>query len=98
MKYGDPINAVTAPTGNSAGDTMVLAVVSASSKNIAPPKAEKGIRILLLGPNIILTICGTRNPTKPIIPEKETLTAIIIDEIMMISCFNFSVSTPRLLA
>jgi len=78
MKTGAPINAVTAPTGNSAGETTLRAIVSASVKYAAPIKKEAGKTILLSTPKTMRQICGTSNPTKPIIPLTETKAPIMM--------------------
>ena len=41
-KKGAPINAVTKPTGNSAGASNTLAPISAISNNTAPVSADNG--------------------------------------------------------
>ena len=66
------MRAVIAPTGISDGAIAVLAMVSANTKNEEPTKKEAGITILLSTPRIILHICGTSKPTKPIIPLTDT--------------------------
>ena len=72
---GAPINDVTIPTGISEGDIIVLAIVSAITRNIDPSKIEQGMLYLLSLPIINLEILGTIKPTKEIIPATETADA-----------------------
>jgi len=44
MKKGAPMKAVITPTGNSLGEMMVLARVSAAIKKEAPPREATGSR------------------------------------------------------
>ena len=42
------------------------------SRKNPPAKIVLGSILVLDGPTIILIVCGTMSPTKPIIPEKAT--------------------------
>lgn len=66
---------VTIPTGISAGDIIVLAIVSESNKNIEPSKMVHGMLNLLSFPIISFDMFGTTRPTKEIIPAIETAEA-----------------------
>ena len=80
IKIGAPIKDVTIPTGISAGEIIVRASVSDTSKNIAPSKIEQGILYLLSLPIKSFEIFGTTSPTKDIIPAIETAAAASSDE------------------
>jgi len=83
MKIGAPINDVTIPTGISAGEMIVLASVSDTSKNNAPSKIVQGILYLLSFPIHNFEIFGTTSPTKEIIPAIETADAARSEETAM---------------
>ena len=79
MKNGTPNNDVIIPMGSSVGENRVRAAVSHSSRKIAPAKADTGISRLWSGPVRKRTAWGTIKPTKPIVPQKHTLIAVIIE-------------------
>ena len=72
---GPPNRAVTTPTDNPVGPRH-LATMSLNI-NIRPPMAaEHGIRYLALEPTSMRAMCGHTNPTKPIVPVKQTAIAV----------------------
>ena len=75
-KNGQPRSAVTMPTGNSVGATIVLATASATSMVIAPAHALIGSSSACRGPTMSLAICGAIKPTNPMIPALETAAAV----------------------
>jgi hypothetical protein len=95
MKKGAPINAVMTPTGNSLGEMIVLATVSAAIRKTAPPKAETGIKRRWSEPRTILPRWGTIRPTNPIRPEKETTRPITNETTRKHVIFVLFVSTPN---
>ena len=97
MKNGQPINAVTTPTGSSTA-VRCIAPKSQNINNIAPPKADKTIVKRLLPPEIILVMCGTTSPIKPIMPAYATVIPVKIE--LMINIFRRSFLTfiPKLSA
>ncbi len=95
MKNGTPISAVRTPIGISVGENKVLAAVSHNKRNIAPASAETGINLLWLGPVIKRTAWGMINPTNPIVPQKQTLTAVIIEAISKSIFFRSPALMPR---
>lgn len=78
-----PINDVNIPIGNSLNPINERETVSAIIINIAPNKHEIGIKYLWFDPKIALPICGTINPTKPIIPVLETRKPTIKETIII---------------
>ena len=98
MKNGAPIIAVTTPIGISAGLIKVRDIISAKTNKIAPASAEQISKALCLGPINKRIICGIINPTKPIIPDRATLTPTQ-SAINNISCLViFLTSNPKCLA
>ena len=69
------IKEIKIPIGISVAGNNVLHKLSAINKKIAPVIAQKGNKILCSVPINIRTICGTINPTKPIIPAEKTTIA-----------------------
>ena len=88
MKNGAPSTEVIIPTGISVGAAMVLAAVSHSIRNVAPPKKEYGRRLLLLEPLKSLTEWGILSPTNPIIPLTETADATKNEDITIYGTGN----------
>jgi len=86
--------AVILPTGNSDGDAMVLANVSAKRQKIAPKRMEKVKTVRVSLPNNNLTMCGIINPINPITPQHETAVATKIEETMSTDRVIFLVLTP----
>ncbi len=70
--------------------------MSAINKSPAPVIMEMGISFLLSGPVTNLTICGTRRPTKPMIPETETEIAASSEPVTRSINVTILVFTPRL--
>ena len=97
-KNGPPIIAVTTPTGNCAGATMIRAKVSAVTRNPAPKIALSGTSWRWSGPNLSLTACGIISPTKPTRPLKLTATAVMKAAVVKAIVFVFAVFIPMLLA
>ena len=95
--------AVIAPTGSSEGEIIVLAIVSAIVKYIAPIKKDDGIIILLSTPQISLHTWGTTSPTNPIIPLTETTAPIsklaakyvVFFKTLELTPRDFAVSLPK---
>ena len=69
------MSAVRTPTGR-LELLQTLAMESAVIRSRPPITAEQGIRSLDFEPTIILAKCGIMSPTKPIVPEKQTATAV----------------------
>lgn len=83
--------------GISCGRTARV-MVSANNNKIAPASMDSGISFRLSGPVINLTMCGTKRPTKPMIPETDTQIAAIMDPVTKRMNVIFFRSTPRLVA
>ena len=86
-KNGPPTILVTIPMGSSAGETIVLDIISAPSKMLPPKKILPKITLRLSGPKISLHRWGTTNPTNPIKPVKATQVPTIIQTKTMINVF-----------
>lgn len=86
------------PTGSSELMAIVRDKVSAINKKIAPKNREKINKILLLLPQMILTICGTIKPIKPITPQIETTAAIKREEVKSEIIVTLGTFTPRVCA
>lgn len=65
------------------------------SRKNPPAKIVLGSTLVLDGPTIILIVCGTMSPTKPIIPEKATEKATIRADTVSVLTFNLFTSTPN---
>lgn len=87
-----------APTGSIIGDITVLATVSASNNVNDPITADMGIKYLWSESMIFLTMWGDINPINPIMPRKDTVTAVIIEDNTMPANIVLSTFTPRLFA
>jgi len=83
--------------GISVGRTA-LVMVSALRSKIAPIRAEAGINLMLSGPTKKRIKWGIIRPTKPIMPDTDTHTAVIRDAVMRRTILNLFVSIPRELA
>ena len=83
------------PIGISIGEKIDLDIKSERIKNDAPKIELNGITYLLFAPTINLMICGTTNPTKPIIPQSETETAAKKEARPIKINLFFSTSIPR---
>lgn len=68
--------AVKIPIGKSAKCIAVLAIRSAPPTKIIPPIEDKGTSQLFIGPILRRKRCGTINPTKVIMPAKDTAPAV----------------------
>jgi hypothetical protein len=73
-------------------------MVSANNNKKAPAIMDRGISFRLSGPVINLTVCGTRSPTKPMIPETDTQMAASMEPVTNKRMVTFFRSTPRLVA
>ena len=98
MKKGVPKNAVIAPTGSSDGGNNIRPIVSHVTTKIPPSKADDGISFFKSAPKNNRSILGIINPTKPIIPEDATQTAIIIMLTKIVVILTLLVEIPRLFA
>ena len=94
IKNGAPISAVTAPTGISLGERMVLDIRSAMDMNAPPYKKLMGITALCFAPKIFLTACGATRSINPIIPANDTDTPVSREVITMRNIFLLFVLTP----
>src|SRR5690606_39212748 len=90
-KNGPPANAVTTPTGTSAGDSAVRANTSASTMKAAPHTNASGNSRRWAGPNAIRTACGVMRPTNPMMPA--TLTAAAVTRVANTNNASFTRST-----
>ena len=79
MNIGAPIIAVIAPTGKANPSRTVLANKSQISNIIAPSSEEVGKRNLWSLPISFLHTWGITKPIKPMMPTKETTTAVRSD-------------------
>ena len=69
--------------------------MSAMLSNIPPKSADIGTTIICFAPKIFLTICGDNKSTNPIIPTKETKTAVIKEETIIKNIRIFLAFTPK---
>ena len=76
-KRGAPKNEVMAPTGRTTGEMMVRAKVSEMRRRAAPVTAEAGMRKRWSVPMMRRIIWGAMRPMKPMMPMKETETAVM---------------------
>lgn len=74
MKNGTPINEVMIPHGSSPGFMTIRAIVSATRRREAPPKAEVQTRVLLFEEKTRRIMWGATRPTKLIVPPAHTAT------------------------
>jgi len=72
-----------------------LVIVSAVKSKIAPVNAEAGINLLLSGPKIKRIKWGIIRPTKPIIPDTDTQTAVTRDAVIKRIILTRFVSIPK---
>jgi hypothetical protein len=70
-KKGPPMRVVKIPTGISKS-VIVRDKVSTTRRKEPPNANETGMALVLSGPTMIRTMCGTARPTMPIIPETAT--------------------------
>ena len=95
IKKGNPIIAVTIPTGISTED-ILRAIKSTTCMNAAPSRKEFIMTYKLLDPPINLTICGINNPTQPIGPQT-AVTELVNSVVIPISIpLNFFILIPRI--
>lgn len=73
---------------------ILRAIVSTTNKNNAPMPVDKGNTYRLLAPVIRRQICGTTNPTQPIVPHKQTLPAVARVAQMIAMPFKRPTETP----
>ena len=78
IKRGAPIIEVTTPTGSSP-EGKDLAMVSQEIINIPPIGRDRPITRLCSDPTNILVKWGIIKPTKPIIPEKDTIIPVTVE-------------------
>ena len=97
-KNGPPTILVTIPIGSSAGETIVLDIISAPSKMLPPKKILPKITFRLSGPKISLHRWGTTNPTNPIKPVRATQVPTIMQTKTTINTFICSTFTPNNIA
>ncbi len=70
-------------------------IVSAQRSKLAPARADAGSNFLLSGPTKKRIRWGTIRPTKPMIPETETHTAVTSEAVTRRMTLTLLVSTPR---
>ena len=80
IKNGKPNKAVILPTGKDVPFPITLDSISASNNNKLPANNDDTSKYLWSFPIIFRQICGHIIPTNPMIPKKETQTAVISDE------------------
>ena len=93
-KNGPPTSAVRTPIGSSAGETMVRASASASTRKAPPNSAAAGSRVRWAGPSSRRTMCGAIRPTKPTMPEIATPAPTASATCATRRRFSRSTSTP----
>src|SRR5207244_669435 len=93
-KNGTPRIAVKAPTGSSVVDSATRDARSASTSRIAPPSVESGSRRRKSRRQINRIKCGTRRPTKPMMPLTATAAPLTIDDAAKPISLMRSTSTP----
>jgi len=86
--------AVKTPIGISFGRTA-LVIVSALKSRVAPTRAEAGSNLRLSGPTKKRIKWGIIRPTKPMMPETETQTAVIREAVTRSITLTLFVSIPR---
>ena len=97
-KKGTPIKEVIIPRRSSWGLMTVLAIRSATGKNMAPAMKLAGRSRRWSTPIMSLTECGIISPTNPTIPLTATLAPTIREQRTIRCPVVFSMSTPRVLA
>ena len=98
MNIGAPMIEVMAPTGRFVPSISSLESKSQSMSESDPTKADIGMRKRLSLPNRRFIILGITSPMNPIMPTKETHTAVISEAKMSPENLVSSTLTPRLLA
>ena len=86
------------PTGNCSCWKIVLAIVSAITRNAAPMMALAGRSCRWSGPKIRRTPCGIISPINPISPLRLTAMAVIKAESAKATVLTLLISTPRFCA
>ena len=94
MNNGQPISEETTPTG-SPNVPATIAMQFATRRNSAPKAAEAGKRYLVSEPTKTLAMWGPTSPTKPMVPQKQTTTAVIIEMTTMQIIVILRVFMPR---
>jgi len=91
------MRAVSTPMGTSTGRTA-LVIVSAPRSSPAPARLEAGINFLLSAPVKKRIRCGTIRPTKPIMPDTDTQTAVMKDAVTRRIILTLPAEMPNELA
>lgn len=89
---------VMTPTGSSYGGMALLATVSMTIRNRAPPNMHAGASLLWSGPTRDLNTCGMIRPTKLITPQIATVPATSRDEPIRSMMRTLLTLTPNALA
>ncbi len=91
-KNGIPIRVVMAPIGIVRSATFISSLIrrSAADSSSAPMTMDAGKSRRWSPPSTILARCGTISPTNPMMPTKETQTAVKRDATSMETSLNLS--------
>ena len=94
-KNGAPDKAAIIPIGSSSGATITRERKSASTVNNPPKTITNGNTIVCRDPTILLAICGTTSPIKPITPLTETTIPVNTAAMMITTILILVTLTPR---